>query len=530
MNTSSHQRKPITRALISVSDKTDIIDFAKELNSRCIEIVATSGTANLLKLHRIPVTDIATFTGFPEILNGRVKTLHPKVYAGLLARPGFDDNILKQHTIYPIDLLVVNFRFYTTEVTVPLCIFEETVEQIDIGGPSMLRAGVKNFRSVTVLVEPSDYKLVLQEMDTNLNATSLSFRRSLAQKALEYLSNYDAAILSCSVREYKSKKSLSFPEGLPVTFQKKAKLRYGENPNQSAVLYRVIPPVPNSLTESRQLQGKPLSFSNLLDGDCAYRTVWEEQDAIIPTCVIVKHASPCGAAQGENQLVAYEKAYATDSLSVFGGIVAFNSVLESETAKKILEKHFVEIIIAPSFTIDSLRLLKKKPYLRLLEARPPVSDDCSFSFCSITGGLLVQKNEQTKSNRKNFTVVSQRLPSKRELQDLYFAWNIVKYVKSNAIVCTKNQTTLGIGSGQSSRVFSVKIAIMKAQEAGFSLENSAMASDAFFPFTDGIKTAKKAGIRAIIQPGGSIRDREIVRAANSAEIAMVFTHQRCFKH
>ena len=518
-------KRAIKRALISVSNKANIVAFAQQLTKRSIDIIATDGTAKLLREHQIPVIDVPTYTGFPEILDGRVKTPHPKIHGGLLARRGLDDDILKQHAIIPIDLLVVNLYPFIQTIACPYCTLEKAVEQIDVGGASMLRAGAKNFNAVTVVVNPIDYSLVLQEMDTHHNSTTLSTRRVLAQKTFEHLSLYDAEIAAYLAQEALS----SFTSELPITFRKKMDLCYGENPHQTAALYRTIPTLADNLTEAQQIQGKPLSFNNFLDSDCAYRTVWEGQQ-IIPACVIVKHATPCGAAQGKNQLMAYEKAYATDPLSAFGGIITFNSILEAKTAKKILATQFVEIIIAPDFAVDALSILKTKLNLRLLKVKPFENKKTTYSFRSISGGLLAQKADTTEIDLKTLTVVSQRQPSRQELQDLYFAWRIVKHVKSNAIVCAKNRATLGIGSGQTSRVFAVKIAVMKAQEAGLSLKNTVMASDAFFPFSDGIEIAIKAGISAIIQPGGSIRDEEVIEAANKTGIAMIFTHQRHFRH
>ncbi|MFW0097319.1 MAG: bifunctional phosphoribosylaminoimidazolecarboxamide formyltransferase/IMP cyclohydrolase [Coxiella endosymbiont of Haemaphysalis qinghaiensis] len=518
-------QRAIKHALISVADKANIVGFARQLIKRGIEIIATGGTAKLLREHQISVIDVPTYTGFPEILDGRIKTPHPKIHGGLLARRGLDDDVLKQHAITPIDLLIVNLYPFTQTIASPHCTLEKAIEQIDVGGPSMLRAGAKNFNAVTVVVNPIDYSLVLQEMDTYHNSTTLSTRKVLAQKTFEHLSCYDAEIAAYLAQEALS----SFTSELPITFRKKMDLRYGENPHQAAALYCAIPKPIDDLTEAQQLQGKPLSFNNLLDSDCAYRTVWEGQQ-ITPTCVIVKHATPCGAAQGENQLIAYEKAYTTDPLSAFGGIIVFNSILEVETAKKIFATQFVEVIIAPDFGVDALTILKSKRNLRLLKAKPFKSKKTSYSFHSISGGLLVQQTDKIEIDLKELTVVSQRQPSRKELQDLYFAWQIVKHVKSNAIVCVKNTATLGIGSGQTSRVFAAKIAVMKAQEAGLSLKNAVMASDAFFPFSDGIEVAAQAGISAIIQPGGSIRDEEVIEVANKAGIAMIFTHQRHFRH
>lgn len=513
----------IKRALISVADKTNIVAFAKQLVNRGIEIIASGGTAKLLREHQISLIDIPTYTGFPEILGGRVKTLHPKIHGALLARRGIDDNILKQYSIKPIDLLVVNLYPFSQTTKSPNCTTEEAVEQIDVGGPSMLRAGAKNFNEVTVVVNPNDYRQVLQEIDNN-QSTTLSTRKFLACKTFEHLARYDAEIAN-----YLFDTESPFTPILPLIFKKKMDLRYGENPHQAAALYSTIPSLPNSLTEAEQLQGKPLSFNNLLDCDCAYRAV-SEGPQMFHRCVIVKHGTPCGAAQGENQLATYEKAHTTDPSSAFGGIIAFNATLKSQTAKKILEKQFVETIIAPNFDIDALNILKSKPNLRLIKHKFYRTENMHYSFYSVIGGLLIQQTDTTEIDPKKSVVVSQRQPSEQELQDLHFAWRIVKYVKSNAIVCAKNGATLGIGSGQTSRVFAVKIALMKAKEAGLSLKNAVMASDAFFPFTDSIEIASKAGISAIIQPGGSIKDKEVIALANKTGITMIFTHERHFRH
>ncbi|WP_260511982.1 bifunctional phosphoribosylaminoimidazolecarboxamide formyltransferase/IMP cyclohydrolase [Coxiella burnetii] len=518
--------RPIKRALISTADKIGLIEFISQLVTCGVEIIATGGTAELLKQHQLPVIDVFTYTGFPEIMDGRVKTLHPKIHAGLLARRGIDEKTLDQHAIKPIDLLVVNLYPFVPTVSASNCSLEKAVEQIDIGGPSMLRAAAKNFAAVTVVVDPEDYSRILEEIKTHHGSTTLSTRKRLAQKTFEHLSYYDAHIAT-----YLAEKegATTLPARLPSIFKKKIDLRYGENPHQTAALYSIDPPLSHSLAEAQLLQGKPLSFNNLLDSDCAYRCVYEGSLSE-PACVIVKHATPAGAARAQTQLAAYEKAYATDPLSAFGGIVAFNAPLEAVTAEKILSQQFVEVIIAPDFPAETLRLLQTKPNLRVLRGQPLDSSQITYSFHSITGGVLCQEADATKFSDETFTVVTRRQPTAKEQQDLYFAWQIVKYVKSNAIVYAKDHATLGIGSGQTSRVFAAKIAILKAEEAGLWLTDAVMASDAFFPFSDSIEIAAKAGITAVIQPGGSKRDEEVIKAANEAGMAMLFTHQRHFRH
>ena len=458
-------------------------------------------------------------------MDGRVRTLHPKIYGGLLARGDVDNEVLHQHTIKIINLLVVNLYPFLKTVMTPHCTVEQAVEQIDVGGHSMLRAGAKNFVAVTVIIDRDDYSLILKEMEMNEGSTLLSTRKRLAQKTFEHLSRYDAQIAA-----YLSESgSESFPSKLPLTFQKKIHLRYGENPHQSAALYSITPPLSHSLAEAEPIQGKPLSFNNLLDSDCAYRCVYEGV-ATIPTCIIVKHATPCGAAYAKTQLSAYQKAYATDPISAFGSIIAFNTSLETETAEEILSQQFVEVIIAPGFSNDALMLLKAKPNLRLLIGKPLEKTRLNYFFHSISGGLLAQESDIAIFDPATVSSVGQRQPTKEELQDLYFAWQVVKYAKSNAIVYVKDRTTYGIGSGQTSRVFAAKIAVIKADESGLSLKNAVMASDAFFSFSDGIEVAAKAGITAVIQPGGSVRDKEIIEAVNKANMAMLFTHQRHFRH
>lgn len=525
MVNSYNTERPIKRALISVTDKIGLIEFVSQLVRRDIEIIATDGTAEFLKRHHLPVTKVSTYTSFPEIIEGRVKTLHPKIYGGLLARPDVDKKILEQHDIQPIDFLVVNLYPFIQTITTRDCSLEKVVEQIDVGGPSMLRAAAKNFSAVTVIIDPSDYSRILKEMQIHHGATMLSTRKYLAQKTFEHLSYYDSHIAAYLAEQRNS----FFPTALLPVFKKKMDLRYGENPHQAAALYNTILPISQSPSEMQQLQGKPLSFNNLLDSDCAYRCVYEIPTSY-PMCVIVKHTTPAGAAKAESQLAAYEKAYATDPISSFGGIVAFNTPLESTTAKKILSQQFVEIIIAPDFPKEVLRFLQTKSNLCLLKWNPFDHAKKSYSFHSISGGLLCQEADTTMFLNKPFTVVTRRQTTQQELQDLNFAWKIAKYVKSNAIVYAKNNATLGIGSGQTSRVFAAKIAIIKAKEAGLSLIGAVMASDAFFPFDDSIEIAAEAGITAVIQPGGSKRDLEVIATADKAGMAMLFTHQRHFRH
>lgn len=521
MTNNKVNQRPIRRALISVANKTGLVEFALFLIKHQIEIIATGGTASLLQQHQIPVIEVADYTGFPEILEGRVKTLHPKIHGGLLARPVSDDATLQKHGISRIDLLIVNLYPFAQTIANPDCSFQEAIEQIDVGGPSMLRGAAKNFAAVTTIIDPADYALIMQEIETHQGATQLKTRHYLAEKVFSTLASYDATIAA-----YLSTNTAPLlPDSLSFQFQKKMDLRYGENPHQAAAVYTNLPPLKHSLADVEPLQGKSLSYNNLLDSDCAFRCVHELSQ---PACVIVKHATPCGAAIAKTQLAAYEKAYATDPTSAFGGIIAFNTPLTIDTAKKILAQQFVEVIIAPHFSADVQKLFQAKPDIRLL-ACEMVSQDF-ISLHTIPGGLLAQQTDHAQLQLSELRVVSQRQPTATEMEDLLFAWPIVKYVKSNAIVYAKHGATLGIGGGQTSRVFSAKIAAMKAEEANLSLLGAVMASDAFFPFADSIEIAANAGITAIIQPGGSKRDAEVIAAANKANITMIFTNQRHFRH
>ncbi len=524
MKCADNIKSPIQRALISVADKTGIVEFASRLVQRGVEILASGGTSQTLKSHSIPVTDVADYTGFPEIMDGRVKTLHPKIHAGILARRGVDEFVLTQNGIKTIDLLVVNLYPFAKTINTPNCTLSQAIENIDVGGPSMLRAGAKNFHFVTVAVDPHDYPFILQEMDTMNDATSLNTRRRYAQKVFNHLSQYDHLIAGYLAHQQHHE----FPEQLPISFTKKLSLRYGENPHQHAALYSNNPQEEKSLTNARLLQGKPLSFNNLLDADCAYRCVNTFSENT-PACVIIKHATPCGAGTGIDQLQAYENAFATDPVSAFGGIIAFNTSLKETTVKKILENQFAEVIIVPEVSSRALQLLSSKPNLRVLKAHSPQTST-DRSFHTISGGLLIQQFDSLSLDTTNWKVVTKRQPTDQQRKDLEFAWKVCAFVKSNAIVYAKHGSTLGIGGGQTSRVFAAKIAALKAEEANLSLMNSVMASDGFFPFADGVEVAVQAGISAIIQPGGSKRDQEVIDAANKADITMMMTGERHFRH
>jgi len=510
----------IKRALLSASDKEGLAVFASALHKLGIEIIATGGTAALLEKNNIPVIKISDITDFPEIMDGRVKTLHPKIHGGLLGRRGTDDTTMQTHDITPIDLLVVNLYPFQQTIAKPDCSFENAIENIDIGGPTMLRAAAKNHRDVTVIVNPNDYKAVLDEIK-NQGHTSPETRRKLAEKAFAHTACYDTAITN-----YLMDKSSNNTDQLDL--HKKAELRYGENPHQSAGLYTVNT-VPNSLTEAKQQQGKPLSFNNLMDSDAALNCV-RALDANAPGCVIVKHATPCGVAQSDTLENAYLRALATDSTSAFGGIIAFNKTLDAKTANTILDKQFAEVILAPDFEEEALALLSQKSALRALACGDASQSQTAKTFHSISGGLLIQDADQNLDDPSQFTIASNRQPTQHEMADLLFAWQVVRFVKSNAIVYAKDRQTLGIGTGQTSRVFSAQIAALKAEEAGLSLQGAALASDAFFPFADGIEVAAKAGITAIIQPGGSKRDAEVIAAADQLDLAMVMTGTRHFRH
>ena len=515
----------ISRALISVSDKTGIIDFARQLHNLGIEILSTGGTAQQLTEHHIPVTEVSDYTGFPEMMSGRVKTLHPKVHGGILGRRGIDDKVMAEHDILPIDMVVVNLYPFQQTRAKPDCSFETAIENIDIGGPTMIRAAAKNHASISVIVDPTDYQNTVDELTTNKGALSQQSRFKLARKSFEHTAHYDSAIAGY----LNNLDNNPFPENLNLQFKQSQIMRYGENPHQKAAFYCEANPASGTLAAAQQLQGKALSYNNIADADAALECV--KSFANLPACVIVKHANPCGVAIAENLLESYNRAYQTDPTSAFGGIIAFNHPLDELTAKTIIERQFVEVIIAPSLDHGARTILQTKPNVRVMETGSwPLKSPPSYDFKRVTNGLLVQDNDIGQITAKDVTVVSKRQPTQEELTDMIFAWNVAKFVKSNAIVYAKDQQTIGVGAGQMSRVYSARIAGIKAADENLEVAGSAMASDAFFPFRDGIDSAAEAGITAVIQPGGSIRDEEIITAADEHNMTMVFTAMRHFRH
>jgi phosphoribosylaminoimidazolecarboxamide formyltransferase/IMP cyclohydrolase len=511
----------IQRALISVSDKTGILELAQVLVSKNIEILSTGGTAKLLAEQGIPVIEVSDYTGFPEMMAGRVKTLNPKIHGGILARRGLDEEVMTQNDINPIDLVVVNLYPFQATIANPDCTLEDAIENIDIGGPAMLRSSAKNHASVTVVVDAADYQTVMDEITANGN-TTLKTRTKLALKTFEHTAQYDGAIAN-----YLGKEQDGFSNTINLQFHKTQSMRYGENPHQNAAFY-----VEQNITEacvasSTQFQGKEMSFNNMADADAALECV---RSFNAPACVIVKHANPCGVALRDNIHEAYLDAFKTDPTSAFGGIIAFNRPLDKATAQDIIEKQFVEVIIAPSVDDDAKDILSAKQNIRALECGDLSSAQPSLDYKRVTGGLLVQDKDLGVITENDIKCVSELAPTADQIKDLLFAWKVAKTVKSNAIVYVKNEMTIGVGAGQMSRVYSAKIAGIKASDEGLVVEGSVMASDAFFPFRDGIDAAAQAGIKAIIQPGGSMRDDEVIAAANEHGIAMVFTSMRHFKH
>ncbi|MCC5881656.1 MAG: bifunctional phosphoribosylaminoimidazolecarboxamide formyltransferase/IMP cyclohydrolase [Halomonas sp.] len=519
---------PVRRALISVSDKTGIVDFARGLAERSVELLSTGGTFRLLQENGIAVTEVSEHTGFPEIMDGRVKTLHPKIHGGILGRRGQDDAVMDEHGIAPIDMVVVNLYPFAQTVAKPDCTLEDAIENIDIGGPTMVRACAKNHAHTAIVVDADDYDRVLSELAAHNGALSDATRFDLAVKAFEHTAGYDAAIADYLGQRVPGGED-GFPRTYNVQFVKKQAMRYGENPHQSAAFYVEADACEASVATARQLQGKELSFNNVADTDAAFECVKSFTDT---ACVIVKHANPCGVAVGTTLREAYDKAFATDPTSAFGGIIAFNRTLDEETARAIIERQFVEVIIAPGVEDAARAIVAEKQNVRLLDVGDswPGQREHAHDFKRVTGGLLVQDRDLGMIGRDELTVVSERVPSEQELRDLAFAWKVAKYVKSNAIVYAKDGQTIGVGAGQMSRVYSAKIAGIKAADESLSVPGSVMASDAFFPFRDGIDAAAAAGITAVIQPGGSMRDQEVIDAANEAGIAMVFTGMRHFRH
>jgi phosphoribosylaminoimidazolecarboxamide formyltransferase/IMP cyclohydrolase len=516
----------IRRALLSVSNKEGLLDFARALRERGVAILSTGGTAALLREHGVDVTDVSAVTGFPEIMDGRVKTLHPKIHGGLLGRRGTDDAVMAEHGIEPIDLLAVNLYPFAATVAKPGCTFEDAVENIDIGGPAMVRAAAKNHERLTVVVDPLDYGTVIAELDKGGGGVSQETRLRLATKAFAHTAQYDAAVASYLARAARPS-SGEFPDLLALQFRKRLDLRYGENPHQQAAFYVASDTQGASLGSASQLQGKELSFNNLADADTAFECV---RQFTAPACVIVKHANPCGVAIGASIGAAYDHAFRTDPTSAFGGIIAFNQALDGETARAILERQFVEVIIAPSVDAEARDACAKKENVRLLVTGGLAPGNSRFDIRSVNGGLLLQTRDEGMVASSALQVVTKRAPTPGELADMMFAWQVCKYVKSNAIVYVKDGMTVGIGAGQMSRVVSSRIAAMKARDAGLDPTGSVMASDAFFPFRDGLEAAVEHGITAVIQPGGSKRDAEVIAAADEHGIAMAFTGMRHFRH
>lgn len=521
---------PIRRALISVSDKTGIIEFARALQAQGVEILSTGGTYKLLCDHQIPAIEVSDYTGFPEMMDGRVKTLHPKVHGGILGRRGKDDAIMKEHGINPIDMVIVNLYPFETTIARPDCDLALAIENIDIGGPTMVRSAAKNHKDVAIVVNAASYDIVLQELSEN-KGLSYTTRFDLAVQAFEHTAAYDGMIanyLGAIVESDDPEDPAIFPRTFNTQFIKAQDMRYGENPHQRAAFYVESNPFEASVSTARQLQGKALSYNNVADTDAALECVKPFRE---PACVIVKHANPCGVAIGNDILSAYNLAFQTDPTSAFGGIIAFNRELDGKTAQAIVDRQFVEVIIAPKVTQEASDIIAAKPNVRLLACgewnteRPH-----DFDFKRVNGGLLVQDRDMGMVNASQLKIVTKIAPTEQQVRDLLFCWEVAKFVKSNAIVYAKNGQTIGIGAGQMSRVYSAKIAGIKAADEGLEVKGSVMASDAFFPFRDGIDSAAAAGIKAVIQPGGSMRDQEVIDAANEHGMAMVFTGMRHFRH
>ncbi|HGK6671834.1 TPA: bifunctional phosphoribosylaminoimidazolecarboxamide formyltransferase/IMP cyclohydrolase [Legionella pneumophila] len=516
------------RALLSVSDKRGLVELAKVLHQQGIELVATGNTAALLTEHHLPVTEVSACTTFPEMLDGRVKTLHPAIHAGLLARDSQDDHTLNEHGIQRFDLLIVNLYPFEQVISNHDCDFLKAIENIDIGGPAMIRSAAKNHAHVFVVVTPDDYELLAECVQAKKVSANLGF--SLAKKAFAHTAAYDAAIANYLGTLNDEKHPSGFPAVLTCQFNKQYELRYGENPHQQAVFYMDKNPPAGSLATAQLIQGKQLSYNNLLDADAAFDCV-KSFPPETNTCVIVKHGNPCGIAIGDTSLLAYLRAQQADPVSAYGGILAFNQLLDEATVQAILEKQFLEVLIAPAISDAAKVILASKPAIRvLITGTWQHNHEFKLDMRRVDGGLLVQEHDDFAVNSDEFITVTQKKPSQQQKQDLLFAWLAVKHVKSNAIVFAKNNATIGIGAGQTSRVMSTRIALWQAEQAGFSTLDSVMASDAFIPFADSIEIAAQAGISALIQPGGSIRDKEMIATADEAGIIMVFTGYRHFKH
>jgi len=523
-----NQNREIKRALISVSDKTGVVDFASKLTNLGIEILSTGGTYKLLESNNVSVNEVSSYTNFPEIMDGRVKTLHPKIHGGILGRRGVDDEVMQKHSINSIDLVIVNLYPFSETVEDPDCLLSDAIENIDIGGPTMIRAAAKNYLDVAVIVDHLDYESTYKDLLANKKSLSLEKRFNLMTKAFEHTAKYDGMIANYFGSKNFRNESFKFPNTVNFQFKKQQTMRYGENPHQDSAFYIDQSSLAAAIGSSKQLQGKDLSFNNIADADAALQCV---KQFTTPSCVIVKHANPCGVASAENLIDAYKRAFKTDPESAFGGIIALNRELDQETATIIIKQQFVEVIIAPSLDKKAREIISTKKNIRLLECGElTLSDDNVFDLKKVTGGLLIQDQDQEIITMDQLKTVSRIAPSADEIRDMLFTWKVAKMVKSNAIVYAKNFQTLGIGAGQMSRVNSARIAAIKADHAGLSLKNAVMASDAFFPFRDGIDNAVKLGINCIIQPGGSMRDDEIIEAVNDHKIKMVFTSMRHFRH
>lgn len=513
-----------TRALISVADKTDVEKIANSLIEKGIEILSTGGTAATLRAANLAVTDVSDVTGFPEIMDGRVKTLHPKIHGGLLGRRDIDAEAMQTHDIESLDLLIVNLYPFEATIAKPDCTREEAIENIDIGGPAMIRAAAKNHRFVAVVVDPQDYDAIIAELNNADGVISATTRERLAKKAFGHTAAYDAAIWNYLDGDDEPRE---FGATFPLPLRKHSELRYGENPHQRAALYSLPQTTTGTLIAAHQHQGKPLSYNNIADADAALECV-KEMPA--NACVIVKHANPCGVGIATNLSDAYEKAYTTDPTSAFGGIIAVNDTLDSKLANTIIDRQFVEVIVAPAYSSEALEAFSTKPNIRVLDTGTLTKTAPGLRVQQIEGGILVQDKDVVKFDASALQIVTERQPTDQELADATLAWQLAQFVKSNAIIYCCDGATLGIGAGQMSRVMSAQIAAWKADEAGLSTQGAAMASDAFFPFRDGIDIAAKYGIGVVIQPGGSMRDEEVIAAANEHGMAMLFTGVRHFRH
>jgi phosphoribosylaminoimidazolecarboxamide formyltransferase/IMP cyclohydrolase len=519
----------IRQALISLSDKRGALQFAHSLAALGVKLLSTGGTAKLLRDDGLTVTEVGDYTGSPEMLDGRVKTLHPKVHGGILARRDLPEHMstIAEHGIETIDLVCVNLYPFSETVAQPGVTLEDAIENIDIGGPAMVRSSAKNYAGVAIVTDPADYAALIEEMQANGGALTLATRFGLAKKAFTHTARYDSAIANWLTSLDEENKPQQFPDKLQFAFDRVETLRYGENPHQQAAFYRDPTPIPGSIAAYQQIQGKELSYNNIADADAAWECV---KTFNTPACVIIKHANPCGVAVDAHLLAAYEKAFKTDPSSAFGGIIAFNGTVDTDVVAAMNErKHFVEVLIAPAFTSAAKEMLASKQNLRVLEL-PLANNSNPYEFKRVGGGLLVQSPDLFNVQLSDLKVVTEKAPTVGQIEDLIFAYRVAKFVKSNAIVFCGDGMTLGVGAGQMSRVDSTRIAVIKANNAGLPLVGSCVASDAFFPFRDGIEVLAEAGAQAVIQPGGSMRDEEVIAAANEHGLAMVFTGARHFRH